>query len=342
MVYKMDCKGLKSELEICKQWPVGAANKVTIICTTYNQESYVSDAIEGFLSQETNFPFEILIHDDASTDKTQNIIETYSKKYPNLIRVIIQNENQYSKGNIPFFYTIFDCDSEYIALCEGDDYWIDNKKLQYQVDALTKDETISLCFHSTMEFDVTKNIRKTINKHHSQSKVIDRTDVIRNRGGYISTASIVFRNKDLETLKSQCNEWPVGDYFLQSYLALIGNVYYVNRVSSVYRINSINSWNMSMKDLERKSEYRLNMIEAVKKFYSLVSDIEGSRYLIYPMMYYSFSYSYSKGFKLSAIKQFLVDIFCDKTFGKTKKMFIYFEYFYETIQSKISSLIRRF
>lgn len=100
--------------------------QVSIICITYNHENYIEDAIKGFLMQETSFSYEILIHDDASTDHTVQIIQKYVKQYPSLIRPIYQSENQYSKGiNILSEYIYPQAKGKYIALCEGDDYWTD-------------------------------------------------------------------------------------------------------------------------------------------------------------------------------------------------------------------------
>jgi len=99
---------------------------VSICCLTYNHAPYIRDAIEGFLMQKTNFPVEILIHDDASTDGTADIIREYETRYPDIIKPIYQTENQYSKGvKISWEYQFSRARGKYIALCEGDDYWTD-------------------------------------------------------------------------------------------------------------------------------------------------------------------------------------------------------------------------
>ena len=103
---------------------------VSICCITYNHEDYIADAIEGFLMQKTDFKYEVLIHDDASTDRTAEIIRKYERKFPNLIKPIYQTENQHSKGIKVGKYNIERALGKYIALCEGDDYWVDPCKLQ--------------------------------------------------------------------------------------------------------------------------------------------------------------------------------------------------------------------
>lgn len=123
---------------------------VSIICTTYNHEKYISYAIDGFLMQKTNFKYEILVNDDASTDNTAKILKEYQKKYPDLLKVIYQKENQYSKGIIVTNILLEKAKGKYIAFCEGDDYWIDENKLQKQVDFLEKNKNYSAVVHNTL------------------------------------------------------------------------------------------------------------------------------------------------------------------------------------------------
>jgi len=122
---------LRVEDEIIAKWK-GDLDKpvVSICCVTYNHETYIEDALEGFLSQETDFPFEIIIHDDCSTDKTTQILNEYLEKYPNIIKLIIQTENQWSKGiRILPVLVVPEARGKYIALCDGDDYWFDFVKI---------------------------------------------------------------------------------------------------------------------------------------------------------------------------------------------------------------------
>lgn len=112
---------------------------VSAYCLAYNHEKYIKSALEGFVSQKTDFKYEVFVHDDASTDKTADIINQYAKRYPNIIKPILQKENQYSKGVDISQEIIFPrMKGKYVAICEGDDYWCDNNKLQKQVDFLEK------------------------------------------------------------------------------------------------------------------------------------------------------------------------------------------------------------
>src|SRR5690554_1582208 len=100
---------------------------VSICCITFNHGKFIREALEGFLSQKTNFCFEVLIHDDASTDDTATIIKEYASRFPNIIKPIFQKENQYSKGirGMNRRFNFPRAKGKYIAMCEGDDYWID-------------------------------------------------------------------------------------------------------------------------------------------------------------------------------------------------------------------------
>lgn len=115
---------------------------VSVCCIVYNQELFLRDCFDGFVAQKTNFPIEILIHDDASNDGTTEIINEYTEKHPNLFKPIIQVQNQYSKGLglIGLKLNLKRAKGKYIAFCEGDDYWTDPLKLQKQVDFLEKHE----------------------------------------------------------------------------------------------------------------------------------------------------------------------------------------------------------
>ena len=122
--------------------------KVSICCLAYNHAPYIRECLEGFVSQKTDFKFEVLIHDDASTDETQKIIKEYEENYPNIIKPIYQTENQYSKthGGINLRFNFPRCNGDYIAMCEGDDYWSDKNKLQKQVDFLEANKDYSICW----------------------------------------------------------------------------------------------------------------------------------------------------------------------------------------------------
>jgi len=138
----------RKEQEIMKNWK-GDKDKpiVSVCCATYNHEKFISETIDGFLMQETDFPFEIIIRDDASIDNTAKIIEKYEKKFPKLIKPIYEKENTFSKGIKPTAEIYKVAKGRYFALCEGDDYWIDTKKLQVQKDFLDNNQEYVICYN---------------------------------------------------------------------------------------------------------------------------------------------------------------------------------------------------
>ena len=122
--------------------------KLTIVCLAYNQVGFIRECLDGFVMQKTNFPFQVIVHDDASTDGTAEIIAEYARKYPDIINPVLQTENQWSQGvSIARDYIWPKINSEYVAICEGDDYWTDPHKLQKQVDFLDSHPDFSVCFH---------------------------------------------------------------------------------------------------------------------------------------------------------------------------------------------------
>ena len=110
---------------------------LSVRCLCYNHAPYLRQCLDGFVMQQTDFPFEVIIHDDASTDGSQDIIREYAERYPDIIRPIYETENQYGKGKIfDIINRAMHPDSKYIALCEADDCWTDPHKLQLQVSFL--------------------------------------------------------------------------------------------------------------------------------------------------------------------------------------------------------------
>lgn len=221
---------------------------VSIICNTYNHERYIKDALDGFLNQKTNFPFEVLIHDDASTDRTQEIIKEYAEKYPEIIKPILQTQNQYSLGKSPsYHYQLPRAQGKYIAFCEGDDFWIDPDKLQKQVDALEQYTNLDICAHAHKRMNAeTGEIIKIIKKS-DQIKLFSTADVIKGGGGFVASASILYR-KALADNMPPFRKMMMLDYTMQIQGALRGGMLYLPDVMSVYRVNSLNSATKNLRE----------------------------------------------------------------------------------------------
>lgn len=212
-----------------------ASVRVSICCITYNHKPYLRQCLEGFLMQKTTFPFEILIHDDASTDGTTDIVREYAAKYPSQIYAIIQTDNKYSTKTraIITTYMLPVARGEYIALCEGDDYWIDPYKLQKQTNVLNRDINISLCLHPAVTIDWQEG--QKIRKAYLKSRIADPADLIRWKGQHWITGSFMYRKDLMKNYPSFCLDCYVGDISLVYFLLTKGDVYFLNKVMSVYR-----------------------------------------------------------------------------------------------------------
>lgn len=215
---------------------------VSIHCAAYNHERYIADAIEGFLMQKTNFKFEILIHDDASTDRTPDIIREYEKQHPDLIKPIYQTVNQYSKGQSISKLNLKRAKGKYIALCEGDDYWTDPYKLQKQVDYMEKYPECSLSVHGGYVVNASDKHIISKSRAHKGNKIFHTEEIIERGGALFVTNSMLYPLKYINNRPDFFNKAPVGDYPLAIYLSLLGTVYYMDEYMSAYRTAVSNSW----------------------------------------------------------------------------------------------------
>jgi glycosyltransferase involved in cell wall biosynthesis len=208
---------------------------VSVICTAYNHERYVREAIEGFLMQKTIFPVEILISDDASTDSTLRIVDEYAATYPKLIKAVIQRENQYSRGNRPLSLLGRMARGKYVAICEGDDFWTSDAKLQTQFDMLEARPDASACVHRADGLLEPGN--KLVPGMFGPSEVKSEygiDDLICGEN-FVPTASIVTKRAVVADLPLWLREVPHSDIVILSIAALDGPVLYSDQSMSVYR-----------------------------------------------------------------------------------------------------------
>lgn len=255
----------KTEEEIMKSWwSDDTQPTVSICCITYNHKDYIAQAIDGFLMQETNFPFEILIHDDASTDNTAEIIRKYEARYPKLIKPIYQIENQYSKGiKINPTLNFPRAQGEFIAICEGDDYWVDEHKLQHQVELLRNNADVNISFHPVYTRKENQ-LNKKLSWYGSKQCCFSLSEVIKGGGGFMPTCSLLIRRCALETLPDWFyKDAPVGDYYIQIFGALSKDALYMPNVYGVYRQNVPGSWSEKQKKLT-KSEVEFEVDKHTK------------------------------------------------------------------------------
>lgn len=243
----------KTQQEIMHSWD-DTTPLVSICCTTYDHENYITDAIEGFLSQETTFPFEILIRDDFSTDSTALIIKKFQKQYPKLIFPIFETENTYSKGIKPMPVLYKKAKGKYIALCEGDDYWIDPLKLAKQVEFLEDNLDYSFCGTRYMATNSTYALSE-VGLYTLNEILLD------NRFG---TLTVMFRRQHLcNTFFDYIKKMPIGDWPLWVFLSMYGNGIVLDHITANYRVHSAGIY--SNKDKISQYLLKLNVIEKLDK-----------------------------------------------------------------------------
>ncbi len=231
------------------QWPDDAVPLVSIICPTYNHARFIGPCLDGFLSQETAFPVEILVHDDASTDGTAAIVRAYRDRYPHLIRATLQRENQYSRGVHVADAMVRLARGRYVATCEGDDYWISPTKLQRQVEVLEGHPDCLLCGARTF---VHRDGAAT--PHAIEPRVpvpelggLDPTDIIYEKW-YLKTASRVFRRAlwmaylDAIGPAAPSGDWLFTLYGIARAQAEAARFYCLDEVVAVYREHAGGVW----------------------------------------------------------------------------------------------------
>lgn len=239
---------------------------VSVLCVTYNHKDFIAKALDGFLMQKTNFPYEIVVHDDASTDGTREILLQYKEKYPDKIRLILQEENQYSKGTriLPTF--LFpEIRGKYAAVCEGDDEWIYEGKLQEQYGLMERNPEISLCVHNAIQRNLETGC-ETYLINGLEEGVIGEREIFFSTKGHVPTASFFFRTDCVKKYPQFIFEAPVGDDPLRFHCALQGDIYYIDKMWCVRNFMHVGSWNYGMKDKAKKWTYAKSFLKYLKNY----------------------------------------------------------------------------
>jgi len=260
---------LRTEKEIMQAWNPADKTLVSVMCITFNHEHYIEQAIQGFLIQETDFPFEIIIHDDASTDKTAEIVREYANKYPEIIRPIFQNENQYSQGKKATSIVAPQCKGKYIAVCEGDDFWTDKEKLQIQVDFLEANPDYVISGHDAFIIDEEWNHLKDSKLPNKHKRDYSGEDLIMNKA-WILTMSWVYRNL-IKDYVSERNMVKNGDNFFVSIIGHYGKSKYHPEIKPAgYRVHSGGVWSR-LSDQDKHDE-KINTWFWMYRYYARVGD----------------------------------------------------------------------
>ena len=214
---------------------------VSILTTAYNHAPYISEALNSFLMQKTSFSFEVIVHDDASTDGTTEIIREYANRYPQIIHPIFQTENQYSKGINIYDLMLSVAQGKYLAQCEGDDYWCDCEKLQKQTEYMENHPECSFCFCNSYNVDLNSQIIKKVSPVE-KSRILSSREMISKPEVFLATAGTMYRRADLSAYPKDLTAGEAGDIPLRNYLMLHGNAYGFADYMVCYRVMVPGSW----------------------------------------------------------------------------------------------------
>lgn len=252
---------------------------VTVCCITYNHAKFVRQCLESIMEQKTDFDFDILIHDDASTDGTREIIKEYINKYPKRFVPVLQKTNQYSQGNrsILIKYMLERARGQYIAVCEGDDFWCDRQKLQKQFELLQKHKNCNMCTHAV---EILKEDGSSFGAMIPQRKIPGGEMEGKSLIHYLAyedthlfhTSSMFFEKKvieaDLKDMPSFLLATAAEDRALFLYYAAKGNVFYTEECMSKYRIQSEGSWS------QKNSQSKQHALRTDKELLRMINEFD--------------------------------------------------------------------
>jgi len=243
---------------------------VSVWCRTYNHVNYIKDALDGLVSQQTDFSYKVTVFDDASTDGTSDIVRAYAKKYPEIIDAIISEENIYhhpdSKKIIADIWKNH-LTGKYMAFCEGDDFWIDSNKLQIQVDYMESHPKCSIYMHNALWLNCQNGEMRAGNAFRGNGEWdVAAEELIMQYNGYPSTASFLFKIEQVEKPEF-FTELSCSDYSTVLYALATGDVHYSSRIMSVYRVFSGGSYAVRMQqDAGLRIYFYLSLLIFIAKY----------------------------------------------------------------------------
>lgn len=231
--------------------------KVSVVMITYNHGLFIEKAIESIINQKTNFDFELIISSDASPDNTAEIVHSMIQNHPNGNKIKFTSHPK-NIGVMPNFqYALQQATGQYVALCEGDDYWTNDQKLQKQVDFLDNNTNFVICYHpvSIDENGVIKNDSIT------KVEKLETTILDLAKGNYLHTCSVMYRNHLFESFPAYFTSSPIGDYYLHMLNAKFGSIYCLDENMANYRVHNTSYW--SSKQQEEREKIWITFIKNI-------------------------------------------------------------------------------
>ena len=242
--------------------------EVSVFCLTYNHKDYIKDTLEGFLKQKTNFGFKVFVYDDASNDGTSDILRFYKEQYPELFNIYISPKNTYG---LPERYEIMqklyteNLHGKYIAVCEGDDCWLDSNKLQLQIDFMKEHKDCVMTAHASLWMNCETAEAKEYHPYN-EDRYLAAEDIIMQNNGNLSTASLVMV-RDVFMRDDGFPKCDVDDFPWQLNALCKGKIYYFNKVMSLYRYMHDGAWSKNTNDsIIKLVGHRMNMIRFLLKY----------------------------------------------------------------------------
>lgn len=241
---------------------------VSVFCIAFNQEKYIRQCLDSLLSQKTEFPYEILINDDVSTDGTREILSEYAERYPDRIRLQLQEENQYSKGQDLLSILLPLARGKYICFCEGDDFYLDDTKLQRQYEAMEAHPECSLCVHRVQSVSESGETMPNTTPNGAYPEGVKKSEDIIAKMTFsysFHTSSYFLRVDAFRQLSTQLPAYytnimkadGLSDIPLFLYFAQKTSVLFLDRTMSAWRRNTAGGWSSRTSNEKRVRHYEL-------------------------------------------------------------------------------------
>jgi glycosyltransferase involved in cell wall biosynthesis len=316
---------------------------VSVCVTAYNHGKYIAQALDSILMQEVDFKYEIVVGEDCSTDNTREILLSYKERFPDKLKLLLHEKNLGAKKNV--IATLDNCSGKYIAMLDGDDYWIDPEKLRIQIALMEEHPECHMSFHPAESRIENARTGRVVARRAKENKIFTASEVILGGGGFSPTASTIFHREVIENLPEFFEETPVGDYYMQILGAVHGGALYIDRVMSVYRQGIEGSWSHEMKNIDIDKKIKLHHAY-MKALHDLDMHLNGefhkeieqrrSRY------YYKIAVFYLKNDRYEAFKKNIELSFNTYVYKSLPYLFMYYFRFFPKLLLSLQKVKMKF